>query len=87
MTRPAEIRRYAVSLHSRTVCALEFLDVNYHIGSRAGAAEEHLARIRRIQRFEEIVDFAFHKLVLARVTNTGAATKVRKDSLIFGKIE
>jgi len=35
------------------------------IGSRAGAAEEHLTGIRRIQGLEGIVDFAFQKLVLA----------------------
>ncbi len=63
------------------------LDVDHQIGLWAGAAEEHLARIGGIQRLEGIVDFAFHKLVLASVTDAGAAAKVRKDALIFGKFE
>jgi hypothetical protein len=43
------------------------------IGSRAGAAEEHLARTRRIQGLEGIVDVAFQKLALAAVPDAGAA--------------
>jgi hypothetical protein len=35
-----------------------FLDIDHQIGSRAAAAEKYLARIRRIQRLEGIVDFA-----------------------------
>jgi hypothetical protein len=43
------------------------------IGSRAGAAEEHLARIKRIQELKGIVDVAFQMLVLAAVSDAGAA--------------
>jgi len=44
------------------------------IGSRAGAAEEHLARTRRNPGgLEGMVDVAFQKLVLAVVSDAGAA--------------
>ncbi len=69
------------------VYPLQVLDVNRQIGSRAGAAKEHLARIRRIQGFEGIVDFAFQKLVLTGVADAGAAAEVREDPLIFGKFK
>ncbi len=77
----------ASRLLSGIALSLQVLDVNHQIGSWAGAAKEHLARIRRIQGLEGIVDFAFQKLVLASVTDAGAAAKVREDPLIFGKFE
>ncbi len=66
---------------------LQVLDVNHQIGSRTGAAEEHLARIWRIQGLEGIADVAFPKLVLASVTDARTAAKVREDPLIFSKFE
>jgi len=65
----------------------QVLDIDHQIGSGARAAEEHLTRIGRIQGLEGIVDVAFNQLVLASVTNAGAAAKVREDALIFSKFE
>jgi hypothetical protein len=74
-------------LRSGIVWRRPILDLNHKMGSRARAADEHLARIKRIQGLEAIIDVAFQKLVLAAVTNTGAAAEVREDPLIFGKFD
>jgi hypothetical protein len=68
-------------------CHQTHLDVYHEIGLRSCATEEHLARIRRGQRVEIIIDLTFQELIPASLTDARPAAKIRKDALFFSEIE
>jgi hypothetical protein len=63
------------------------LDVYHEIGLRSCTTEEHLARIRRGQRVEIIIDLTFQKSISASLTDACPAAKVRKDAMFLSEIE
>ena len=63
------------------------LQLDHQAGPGPGAANQHAARVRLVQRILEVFDLALDQRAHAGLADTRAATVVRVQAVALGKIQ